>query len=481
MLSAKWKVSFLCLLLLVGSAASSQLLGQTKLKPGFNIFSPEQDVEIGKQSTIEVEKQMPILNDKNLQDYLTRVGQRLAAVTPGEKFPYQFKLVNVSDVNAFALPGGFMYVNRGLIQVARNEGELAGVMAHEISHVALRHGTNQASKASLAQMGVSMLGGGGGTTAQIIGALGGFGLNSLFLKFSRTAEEQADVMGAQILAKAGYDPLDMVSMFETLRQESGRDPSALEKFFSDHPAPADRAERIKKEAGLLGSYQRTSPVGNFVQIKSRLEQMPKAKSLAELEGKAPQGGRSGGDSGKPASTSIDLPSSTFRSFQSRSGLFQIDYPDNWQAIEDKQDPGVTIVPKGGVVQTKDGAQIICGVIVSQFNPSQSSSQKASGPFRGRDQLEKDANVLVAYLLETNPHLQLDANSVRRIRLNGADALRLVAAGQSPATGKREKATVYAQEASQSRLIYAVFVAPEDRPKQVADGYRRMLGSLQIQH
>jgi predicted Zn-dependent protease len=146
-MTVKSKRLFLCCVLLLGLAVPSLLCGQTKLSPGFNIFSLEQDVEIGKQSAAEVEKQMPILNDPGMQDYLTRVGQRLAAVTPGEKFPYQFKLVNVSDVNAFALPGGFMYVNRGLIEVARNEGELAGVMAHEISHVALRHGTNQVAEA----------------------------------------------------------------------------------------------------------------------------------------------------------------------------------------------------------------------------------------------------------------------------------------------------------------------------------------------
>lgn len=139
-------------------ACIANLPGQTKLKPGFNLFSPDQDVEIGKQSVVEVEKQMPVLDDKSMQEYLTKIGQRLAVVTPGPKFPYQFKVVNVSDINAFALPGGFMYVNRGLIEAARNEGELAGVMAHEISHVALRHGTNQASKASLAQIGIGLLG-----------------------------------------------------------------------------------------------------------------------------------------------------------------------------------------------------------------------------------------------------------------------------------------------------------------------------------
>ncbi len=471
---------FCFLLMLVIAGHSSLLSGQTQLKPGFNIFSPEQDVEIGKQSAVEVEKQMPGVNDRGLQDYLTKVGNRLAAVTPGEKFPYQFKLVNVAEVNAFALPGGFMYVHRGLIEVARNEGELAGVMAHEISHVALRHGTNQASKASLAQVGIGMLAGGGGATSQIIGAMGGFGLNSLFLKFSRSAEEQADVLGTQIMAKAGYNPLDMVSMFETLRQESGHDPSAFEKFFSDHPAPADRGDRIRKEISLLGSTSTAAPVGNFAQMKSKLQQMPNAKTMAQLQGQAPPGGGHGRESTQPAPVSIDLPSRNFRSYQSRNRVFQIEYPDNWKAVEDQQRPGVTIVPQGGVVQSRDGGQIICGVIVSLFDPSQGNTRKNSGPFQGQDSLEQSTNGLVDYLIQTNPHLQLDSSSMRHDQLDGAEALRLLLIGQSPATGKKEKVTIYTRDVSRQGLLYALFITPEGRPQQVAETFRHMLGSLRVQ-
>ena len=138
----------MCLFLLVSPA-----WGQTKVKPGFNLFSAEQDVEIGKQSATEVEKQLPVLKNSMVQNYVAGIGDRLAKVVQGAEYPYQFKVINVSDVNAFALPGGFMYVNRGLIQAAKSEAELAGVMAHEISHVAIRYGTNQASKAGLGVLG----------------------------------------------------------------------------------------------------------------------------------------------------------------------------------------------------------------------------------------------------------------------------------------------------------------------------------------
>src|SRR5512140_1895408 len=122
-------------------------VAQTRVSPGFNLFSPEQDVEIGQQSAQQAEQQLPILHDTLAQQYIDRIGQRLARNAGGPGFPYRFRIVNASDINAFALPGGFVYVNRGVIDSARNEGEVAGVLAHEISHVALRHGTHQAPKA----------------------------------------------------------------------------------------------------------------------------------------------------------------------------------------------------------------------------------------------------------------------------------------------------------------------------------------------
>src|SRR5262245_14487204 len=188
------------ILMVLMSLPAGVPFAQTKIKPGFNLFSVSQDVEIGRQSAAEVERQLPILTDRSIDAYVNAVGKRLAAVAPGADFPYQFKVVNASDINAFALPGGYLYVNRGLIEAAKNEGQLAGVMSHEMAHVALRHGTNQASKAYLGQAGLGVLGGLTGgkseSTQRAIGAVGGFGMNALFLKFSRTDEEQADIVGS---------------------------------------------------------------------------------------------------------------------------------------------------------------------------------------------------------------------------------------------------------------------------------------------
>ncbi len=226
---------------------------QTKIKAGFNLFSPQDDVNVGQQSAAAAEQQLPMLNDAQTNAYLNRIGQRLAANAGGPQFQYRFRVVNASDINAFALPGGFVYVNRGVIDTASNEGELAGVVAHEISHVALRHGTHQASKAYLAQAGISILGGilGGHVgegAAQIINTVGGIGLNAVFLKYSRDLETQADIRGAQIMAASGYNPRDMVAFFQKLERV---DTSRKTNWMSDHPAPPDRIARIQREQQML--------------------------------------------------------------------------------------------------------------------------------------------------------------------------------------------------------------------------------------
>jgi len=159
---------------------------RTKLKPGWNLFSPQQDIEMGRESAKQAEMQLPILNDRQATSYIDTLGKQLASHAPGEKYPYQFKIVNDTAINAFALPGGFIYVNRGAIEAADSENQIAGVMAHEIGHVVLRHGTNQVSKAYLAQAPLAILGGvlGRNSIGSVLAQLGvGFGLNSLFLKY----------------------------------------------------------------------------------------------------------------------------------------------------------------------------------------------------------------------------------------------------------------------------------------------------------
>ncbi len=257
-----------------------------RTEPGFNLYSVDQDVQIGKQSAVEIEKKIPVLNEANSTRLVQRIGARLAAQAPGAKYPYRFKVVNLSDLNAFALPGGPVYVHRGLIEQVRTEGELAGVIAHEISHVALRHATHQATQATLAQAGAGLLGRllgaqSDNNTGKVFGVVGGLGLNTLFLKFSRTSEEEADEMGARMMARAGYDPREMANFFGFMRQQAGRDPSKVSVFLSSHPAPVNREQAIRAEARTL-TFRKVAPVGGLKTAQSALKRLPAAPSISAV-------------------------------------------------------------------------------------------------------------------------------------------------------------------------------------------------------
>ena len=201
-------------------------IAQTQIKYHSNKYSIQDDVKLGREAAQEAEAQFPLLRDNEVQNYVARVGERLVSSIPSQfqhsEFDYFFKVVNARDINAFALPGGPMYVNRGMIEAARSEGEMAGVMAHEISHVALRHGTAQATKgqkygllAGIAGIAGTIFGGPG------VGQLAQAPFAVYFLKFSREYETEADILGAQIMASAGYDPRDLANMFRTIEQQGG--------------------------------------------------------------------------------------------------------------------------------------------------------------------------------------------------------------------------------------------------------------------
>jgi|SRR5215470_10809658 len=238
--------------------------GPHQFRPGFNLFSKEQDVQLGKEAASQVEKQSKIVTDAVVSNYVQRIGERLAATPDAGGYPYTFKVVADNSINAFALPGGPTFVHTGLILAADNEAQIAGVLAHEISHVALRHGTNQASKANLirlpAVLAASMAG--NGTMLGQLSQLGiGLGAGSVLMKFSRNAERDADLLGSHIMAEAGYDPMEMARFFQKLEAEGGaRGP----QFLSDHPNPGNRVTAVRNEVSYLP--QRSYSKGNTAEL-----------------------------------------------------------------------------------------------------------------------------------------------------------------------------------------------------------------------
>jgi len=255
------------MLVVVLLVAIGTLTAQTKkLKPGFNLFSKEQDVQLGKESAAEVEKKMKVVNNAELQTYISTVGKKLTSTAEAGDFPYTFKVVLEKSINAFALPGGPMYIHTGLLAAADNESQMVGVMAHEVSHVALRHGTNQASKQQMLQL-PAMLGSQATGSGGLLGTLGQLGINlganSVLLKFSRGAETEADLLGTRLMHTAGYNPAELANFFRKLEAESGNQNKLVEMFMSSHPNPGNRVQAVEKEAKSLPARTYNGETGKF--------------------------------------------------------------------------------------------------------------------------------------------------------------------------------------------------------------------------
>jgi predicted Zn-dependent protease len=254
---------------------------ETRIEPRRNSFTPAEDVRLGRQAAAQAREQLPMLNDRATEILVERIGARLVAAVPARfrqpAFRYSFDVVNAREINAFALPGGPMFLNRGMLQAARTDDEVAGVMAHELSHVILRHGTLQAAKAQKFQLGAiagQVLGSiVGGRKGQVIAQGSQIGLGTYFLKYGREYEREADLLGAQIMARAGYDPRQMANMFRTIQQQGG---GQGPEWLSDHPDPGNRYAAINREASTLRVAGSANTGPAFESVRARLAQMSPA-------------------------------------------------------------------------------------------------------------------------------------------------------------------------------------------------------------
>lgn len=263
-------------ILLLAASLPSLAQGMHHFEPGFNLFSKEQDIQLGKENADQVRKQMKVINDPVLTNYVNKVGKRLVASQEAQQsgFPFTFEVVADPSVNAFALPGGPMFINTGLLKAVDNEAQLAGVMGHEMSHVILRHGTNQASKAKFIEIPAALAAqasGGGSLMGKLMQAGIGLGAGSLLLKFSRTDESQADLTGSHIMAESGYDPKEMARFFNKLNSLSGGPgkgfAGSVSQFMSDHPNPANREQAIDEEARAMPERKYNYETGDFQKMK----------------------------------------------------------------------------------------------------------------------------------------------------------------------------------------------------------------------
>ncbi len=445
--------------------------GQTRISMPKNKYKIQDDVRAGQQAAQQVEQQMPILNDTEATRYVQQVGARLVRAIPSQfqqpAFNYSFKVVNARDINAFALPGGPMYVNRGMIEAASREGEMAGVMAHEIAHVALRHGTAGATKAQNPTAQLPAIGGAilgailGGAVGSIAQTAGQLGSGAIITKYSREYETQADVLGAQIMANAGYDPRDLANMFRTIERESGGGSRGPE-WLSSHPNPGNRYENINREAELL---RINNPIGNtaqFERVQSNLRRLPRAQSMAEIAQNAPANGSGQGAQSPIANgrygSRVALPSTRTRAISSSSAV-QMSIPNNWQEFPNGNE--LWIAPAGAY-----GNQgITHGALVGVVRPQSNNLAQATEDY-------------ISGILQGNDYLSLRSNATRT-NISGRTAYATVLSGRSPITNQNEVATVFTTQLRSGDLFYVVAVSPENESSRYNSAFRNMIGSIRL--
>jgi beta-barrel assembly-enhancing protease len=246
------------------------LLAHVVTTATLTLVSVDEEIAIGKQADAQLRREMAPLRDAKTLEYVRGIGRRLSNAAPGPRYPYSFTVADNREINAFALPGGPVWVHRGLIQSATSESQLAGAMAHEIAHIAQRHAASQLTNVMVARWGIGLLGAvlgnvGGAGAAQ---AAAGLLANGAFLKFSRDEEREADRVGLRIMTSAGWDGRGMIELLEILRRQARRDPESVELFFSTHPSPQERMSELQAQPGLRRTGRRDS--AQFRTIRARL-------------------------------------------------------------------------------------------------------------------------------------------------------------------------------------------------------------------
>jgi Zn-dependent protease with chaperone function len=455
------------LITVLAGLAVATLPAQTKITLDKNKYSLADDVKAGQEAAAQVSKELPLLNDARTEEWVEDVGRTLVAAIPPEfahrEFRYTFDVINQKEINAFALPGGPMFLNRGMIEAGKSEAEVAGVMAHEISHVALRHGTAQATKGEKFQIGAiagQVLGAiVGGAAGGLIAQGSQFGLGTYFLKFGREYERQADLLGAQILARAGYDPRQMANMFKTIEAEGGgRQP----EWMSSHPNPGNRYDAILKEASML-QVRGSANTGQFDAVKSRLAGMSPALTAEQIaKGTASNTGN------RPANTSapvrVEPPSNQGRTVQPANFL-RLTVPSNWQQAS-TGDGGVTFAPQGGYLQGNNGQTAFThGLQVGVV-------QNATGD------LQRDTDQLLSGFARSNPRLQRQ-QGYRRDSLGGRAGLTTVLSNVSDVTGQPEVVTVSTTQLRGNSVLFLIGVAPQAEAGTYENAFRRVRQGMQI--
>jgi len=435
--------------------------------PGKAPLSKEEQEKLGAQAAAEVYKQMPVLPDNSPEtQYIQKVGTRLFSVIPPQyNWPFRFHVVQQKDINAFALPGGEMFVNVGTITAAQNEAQLVGVMAHEMSHVYMMHSAKQMGKSSalqgLAGLAGAILGGSNSIWAGLAKAGIQIGAGTVMMKYSRTDESQADAVGAIMMYKAGYDPHALADFFKTLAQESG---GGGPQFLSDHPNPANRYQAIVNEAKSLRTNGNFS-TGQFASIQAKLKQDGRSYTAEEIaQGKARSNPTNGsvGTAGRTATARVEPPSSSMRTYRP-TNFMQVSVPDNWAQVNENS--SVTYAPRGAYYDTQNGTAFTHGV---EFGVAQG----------GSGNLQRDTESLLNQFSRSNPQLR-QQTGFSRVNINGRQGLVTQLSNVSDVSGQQEFVQLTTTYLRNGSMLYMIGVAPQNEANTYNNAFNRVRSTLQI--
>jgi Zn-dependent protease with chaperone function len=456
-------------LLIVLSASVAVVSAQTEIKLPKNRYTPEQDVKLGQEAAAEVRAQYPVIDHPRIVKYFGAIGDRLVAAAPSalkhQAYQYSFTPVNLKEINAFALPGGPMFVNRGLFDAAAAEGEVVGVMAHELSHVLLRHGTANVSKAQnpwlqLGQIagavGGQMLGGGVGSA---IAQGTQFGLGTLMLRYGRDFEKQADLLGAQIMAAAGYDPRALARMFETIAKEAQTTGSGAPQWLSSHPNPGNRTVYITKEAEML-TLGAPADQGGFESIKSVFAALPAPKSMSDTAKARTAAGEAPPAVGTPGQP-VEAPSREYKTIAGGK-VFEASVPSNWTPLPSKS--AIKVVPQNGYGPLNGETVFAYGV---EFGVTKATT---------RD-LQEATNSWLKAVAQSNPELRL-AGTQQPLKMSQRGALGTSLVNPSP-LGGTERIGLYTTFLVDGTLFYYLTIVPEKDAAAFQEAFQRIGASIRL--
>ncbi len=418
------------------------------LKPGFNLYSKQQDIEVGKQAAERVRQQYQQVQSAELQAYVRKIGERLAKTPTAANsgFPFSFTLLNYKEVNAFALPGGPAFIFTGLIKTSDSEAELAGVLAHEISHVVLRHGTHRASKANIVERPALFLGAVNSLTllGRLINVGLGLGLNGIFLKNSREDESEADALGTHIMSEAGYDPVALARFFDKLEAQGG---PGVPEFLSDHPSPGNRVAAVQAEARTMPARVYTSDNREFESAKVAIAKLPPPPDLRPKD--------------------IGIAGANVSGYKKLSTpQFSIEYPSAWSVRGDPDSNILAFAPNQGIVVDANGNPAIgYGSVLSYFFAD-----------LGRSSLGDATGDLIQRLRTEDPGIH-DSGPQKSAEVDKRPAIMTQFTNNSPLGGA--ETDVLVTVARPEGLFYLILISPERNGDEANPTFEHMVQSIRF--